>query len=198
MNWSFPPVAPETVHIYTVKGGAESGELDLKTHIAKDLRDCGGGYAFDYKNTSGSDVREIVFCVYLSEHNDNSPDIRALRKLGGCFVRVVFGRANISYEIKTKACDGRLEAAFIRLQSSAEIAAGILGYSYDFFGKEISVAFPGKISAGISEYPMILLAENSKPIVKIVSGSNSDVSLVQRKIPFWQLFLSRIFKKRQG
>lgn len=195
MTWKFPPDAPETVHIYAVKSRKEQIELDLRSHIAKDLRECNGGHSFKYSNISGNDVKKVEFCVYLSSHNDTSPDIRLLSGMSDCFVRVIAGEADVVYQIKNKPCGGGLVGTKIILQSSADIDPGILGYSYNFNGKEIVVEFPGKIHNGITEFPPIALIDIADPLVKVVAGMNSDVSVVQEKISFWRSFLARLLKK---
>ena len=195
MTWKFPSNAPETVHIYAVKSRKEQIELDLRSHIVKDLRECNSGHSFKYNNISGNDVKKVEFCVYLSDHNETSPDIRILSGMSDCFTSVIAGEADVIYQIKNKPCGAGLIGTQIILQSSAEIDPGILGYSYNFNGKEIAVEFPGKIHNGITEYPPIVLIDTADPLVKVVAGMNSDVSVVQEKISCWRSFLARLLKK---
>lgn len=195
MTWKFPSDAPETVHIYAVKSRKEQIELDLRSHIAKDLRECNGGHSFKYNNLAGNDVKKVEFCVYLSSHDDASPDIRMLSGMSDCFASVIAGEADVIYQIKRKPCDDGLIGTQIVLQSSAEIDPGILGYSYNFNGKEIAVEFPGKIYNGITEYPPIALIDTADMLVKVVAGMNSDVSVMQQRISFWRSFLARLLKK---
>lgn len=195
MTWKFPPNAPETVHIYAVKSRNEQIELDPRFHIAKDLRECNGGHSFKYSDISGNDVKKVEFCVFLSSHNDMSPDIRQLSAMSECFSSVITGEADVKYHIRNKTCGAGLVRTQIVLQSSAEIDPGILGYSYNFNGREIAVGFPGRIHSGITEYPPIVLLETADPIVKVVAGMNSDISVIQEKISFWRSLLARLLKK---
>lgn len=195
MTWKFPSDAPETVHIYAVKSHKELLELDLRSHIAKDLRECNGGFSFRYNNLMGNDVKKVEFCVYLSSHNDSSPDIRILSEIGDYFTSVIAGGANVIYQFKSKPCGSGLTGTKIILQSSADIDPGILGYSYNFYGKEIALEFPGKIHKGITEYVPVALIDSADPLVKVVAGMNSDITVEQERISFWRSFLARILKK---
>lgn len=195
MTWKFPPDAPETVHIYAVKSRTEQIELDLRSHIAKDLRDCNSGHSFKYSHIAGNDVKKVEFCVYLSSRNDMPPDIRLLSGMSDFFVSVLAGEADVIYQIKNIPFGGGLVVTKIILQSSADIDPGILGYSYNFNGKEIAVEFPEKINRGITEFPPIVLIDSADPLVKVVAGMNSDVSVEQGKISFWRSFLASLLKK---
>lgn len=195
MTWKFPSDSPETVHIYAVKSHKDQLELDLRSHIAKDLRECNGGYSFKYNNLSGNDVKKVEFCAYLSSHNETSPDISKLSGMSDCFASVIAGEADVVFQIKRKPCGCGLVGTKIILQLSADVDPGILGYSYNFYGKEIAVEFPGKIHNGITEFMPIALIENADPVVKVVAGMNSDVSVEQKRISFWRSFLARLLKK---
>lgn len=194
MMWDFPANAPETVHIYAVKSRKDQLELDLHSHIAKDLRECSSGYSFKYNSKSGNDVKTVEFCVYLSDHNETTPDVRALGRMNECFTSVITGQAEVIYQIKSKPLDfGLVRTSFV-LHSTADIDPGILGYSYSFNEKEIYVEFPGKIRVGITEYPPVVLTDRADPYVKVVTGLNSDIYVEQKKISGWKSFLARLLK----
>lgn len=195
MMWDFPPNAPETVHIYAVKSRKEQLELDLRFHKTKDLRECSSGFSFQYSNISGNDVKTVEFCVYLSDHNEAAPDVRALNGMSECFIRVITGQADVIYQIRNKPLGSGLVYTQFVLKSTAEIDPGILGYSYHFNEKEIAVEFPGKIRSGITEYPPVVLTDHADPLVKVVAGLNSDIYVAQQKISGWRSFLARLLKK---
>lgn len=195
MTWKYPAEAPDTVHIYAVKSHTKPMELDLNRHIAKYLRECSYGYSFKYGDISGNDVKKVEFCVYLAGHNESLPDIHLLSEVSECFVNVIVGTASVVYRLKNKPCGGGLMMTSIILQSSADIDPGILGYSYNFNGSEITVEFPGKINCGITRYPPIVLIDTADPLVKVVAGTTSDVSIRQGKISFWRSILVRLFNK---
>ena len=196
MTWDFPPKAPETVHIYAVKQRNEQLELDIFSHIAKNLSECNGAYSFKYNNISGNDVKKVEFCVYLSDHNETSPDTRTLNGMSDCFISVITGEAVVIYQIKNKPCGAGLMGTQIVLQSSADIEPGILGNSYKFDEKEITVEFPGKIHNGITKYPPIVLVNTVDLLVKVVAGMNFDVSVKEQKISCWRGFPARLLKKK--
>lgn len=193
ITWNFPPDAPETVHIYAVKSRNEQIELDLRSHIARDLCECNSGYSFKYGYGNG--VKKVEFCVYLSDHGETEPDMRYLSGMKECFTGVIVGKAKVTYEIKNKPCGAGLIESRIILQSTADIDPGILGYSYNFNGKEIAVEFPGKIHRGITRYPPIILIDGADPFIKVVAGLNPDISVVQQKISGWRSFMVNLLKK---
>lgn len=193
MTWRFPPNAPETVYIYSVRMSGEQLELDMRTHISKDLRDCAGGLSFEYGGFSNSDVKQVIFCAFLAERNFNTPNIRSIQSQKECFVSVIIGEAYVTYDIRIKPCGDGISAHHIWVRSSSEIDAEILGYMYDFNGKNITVEFPGKISGGITEYPVIYLLETIQPVIQVVGGRNSDITVQAKKIPFFQ----RMFRAKK-
>lgn len=183
MTWRFPLNAPETVHIYGVKQSGAELELDPRLRITKDLRECSSGISFDYNVVSNVDVRRVTFCVFLAERNYNSPNIRALQSIGGCFASVIIGHGNVFYDIKSKDCGGGFVSFQIIIKSTSTFDAGILGYTYNFNGKDITIELPGRIDNGTTSYPPIyLMRDSSPPSVCLTDGSNADVTIMQRKI----------------
>jgi len=183
MTWRFPPSAPETVHIYGVKRAGEDISLDARFRISKDLRDCSGGLSFDYSGISSVDVKLVTFCVFLEDRNFNSPNMRALQSMKGCFTDVIIGRADVLYDVFSKPCAGELTSHRIVVKSSSTFDAGILGYSCDFYGKDIRLELPGSIGSGISQYPQIYLPRQSAPpVVCMWGGANADVMITRKKI----------------
>ena len=189
MTWQCPPSAPDTIHIFPCSDPAADLKLETNGHIVKNLSDCVNGFSFEGKRGLGSDVKKVSFCVYLAERNDNTPNERILQSSPNFFVSVITGGANIAYDMKKKAGGGGLSQYRIWVGSSAEIESGILGYSYYFYDREISVGFPGLIKAGITEYPPIYLINTAEPEIGIIGGSNADISVIRKKLSFWQRVL---------
>ena len=183
MTWRFPLNAPETVHIYSVKQSGAELEFDRRVRITKDLRECNSGISFEYNVVSNVDVKRVTFCVFLAERNFNSPNIRALQSMGGCFVSVIIGRGDVFYDIKSKDCGGGFVSHQIYIKGTSTFDAGILGYTYNFNGKDITIELPGKIDSGVKSYPPIyLMRDSGPPSVCLTDGSNADVTVMQRKI----------------
>jgi hypothetical protein len=192
MTWAFPDGAPETIHIYNVKKNG----LDERSHRAKELRDNSTGTVFDFSGVSSLDVRKVTFCVFLADRSEPQPSMYALQALGGCFVDVVIGRADIRYDIKTRPCKNGMFGHTIRLVSDVSMDTGILGYSFMFRDMEITLPFPGQVRGGLSEYPAIYLPGSTPPNVRVVGGANTDVLVTRRKISALRLLFSR--KNRPG
>jgi len=183
MTWRFPSHPPETVHIFGVRRAGEEISIDPRVRISKDLRDCSGGISFDYSGISSVDVKRVTFCVFLADRNFNSPNMRALQLMKGCFTDVIIGRADVLYDVTSKPGAGELTSHRIVVKSSSTFDAGILGYSCDFNGKDITLELPGGIGSGISQYPPIYLPRHSAPpVVCLARGANADVMIARKKI----------------
>jgi len=183
MFWNFPKNAPETVHIYGLNRSGGEPEIDQRMRISKDLRDCSSGITFDYSGFSSVDVRRVTFCVFLASRNYPPPEMPMLKTKSGCFVDVVVGRAVVHYDIASKSCGGELVSHRIAVRSSSTFDPGLLGYYYNFYGKDIMIELPGHIASGIRAYPPIyLLRETAPPIVCMTGGDNADVAIERRKI----------------
>lgn len=183
MTWKYPPNAPDTVYIYGVKQNGGELALDQRTLVTKSLRDCNTGLTFDYTGAAGADVKSVTYCVFLSGRNLSAPSMRSLQALGSCFVDVTVGQAEVQFDVKSKPCGGGFVGYRIITRSSSSFDPGILGYSYEFNRKEITVEFPGKVESGITEYPAIYLLENTPPpIVRLINRGNMDVSVERAKI----------------
>jgi len=192
MTWRFPPDAPETVHIYGVKQNGDSIAFDNSTPISKNLRDCNSGYSFDYSSISSFDVKRVIFCVFLADRNFNSPNMRVFQSMSRCFVSVIIGRANVQYDVRSKPCGSILSSHRILVRSSSTFDAGILGYSYDFKSKDITIELPGQIKNGLNEYPLIYLPrESMPPDVCLAGGSNSDIMVENKRISTFRWPFSR-------
>ena len=188
MTWGFPKDSPISVHIFAVRQSGAEMTFDPRFRITKDLRDCNDGITFDYSGVSDVDIKKITFCAFLADRNLNMPNVRALQSMPGCFVSVTIGQADVFFDVKSKPASGELISHQIVIKSSSSFDQGILGYSYNFNGKEITVELPGRISSGQSVYPPIyLIASSAHPYVCLVGGANSDVMISQRKI--------RVFRK---
>ena len=195
MTWKFPQNAPETVYIYSARRSGENVEFDMRTHISKDLRDCAGGLSFEYSGFSDSDVKQVTFCVFLADRNYNTPNMRVIRSQKECFINVIIGEAYISYDVRSKPCGGGLSEHRIWVRSLCEIDEGILGYAYNFNGREITVELPGKVSGGITEYPRFYLTDTVPPVITVVGGRNSDIAVENKKISFFRrMFRAKKFK----
>jgi len=167
-------------------------------HIEKRLMDCPDGITFDVVSGKGSDVRKMEYCVFLADRNEPPPGPRAFENLHKCFIGVISGEARVSYdikreELKKRPWDRTLTQYTIWIKSSAEIEAGLLGYSYYFGDKEIALAFPGTIPAGITEYPPTFIPYGAEPAVAIIGGGNADVSIIQQPLSFW----TKLFKSKK-
>ena len=178
MNWQYPPNAPETVFIHGVIQSGNEMTLDPRVRISNDLCNCTNGFSFDYSSISSIDVKKVMLCAYLSDRNSAVPGIRELQTLSECFVSVTIGRADVLFNVKSKPCGEGLTEHKISIDSSASFEAGILGYSYQFNGKSITIEFPGRIDRGATDYPAIYLMEDSNPpVVCIVDGMNTDITI---------------------
>jgi len=200
MSWGYPKGAPEAVHIYCIKYNGNEPQIDIRTHISNALNNCLEGMNFDYKGINNIDVRSVTYCVFLANRNYNNPNIRELQALGGCFVKVTIGRADVFYDVKSKPSGEGFISHRISISSSASFDAGILGYSYEFNGTDIAVEFPGGVIDGTTKYPAIYLPESSpSPVVCVVDGSNADISVSYKKISgFRWPFCKAIKDKRRN
>jgi len=182
MKWRFPQNPPETVHIFGItKAGGEMA-FDPQVHLSRDLRDCPDGLTFSYAGIKAVDVRRVTLCVFLDARNIGFPNIRAVQSLGGgYFVNVIIGRAHVLYDVASKP-GGELTSHKISLRSSASFDAGILGYTYIYNGKSITLELPGTIGSGKKEYPPVFLAKTTgPPAVCLAGGYNTDVLIERRK-----------------
>ena len=183
MTWRYPINAPGAVHIYCVRQSGDEIAFDNRFRITRDLRDCSNGISFEYSGISNVDVMKVTFCVFLADRNFNAPAIRSLLTMPRCFISVTIGRAHVLYDIKSKPCSADLMSHKAIIKSSSSFDAGILGYSYDFNGKNITVEFPGRVSSGINVYPPIYLPRSTRtPIVCLVGASNNEVILAYKRI----------------
>lgn len=187
MTWRFPPEAPEAVHIYGVRQSDGEMMLDPRFHISRYLRDCANGMPFEYTGVANIDVRSVTFCAFLAEFISNPPNVRALQAMGGCFVSLTIGHADVLFDVKSKPCGNELASHRITIKSSASFEPGILGYSYDFNGRGITVEFPGRIDYGKKEYPAIYLLKSAPPpTVCVTSGSGADVTIERKRLSFFR------------
>ncbi|MDR1299755.1 MAG: hypothetical protein LBJ84_05835 [Oscillospiraceae bacterium] len=192
LNWRYPPSAPESVHIYPVRRRGGMAELVMGGHISRYLRDCPSGISFAYDDAAGGgDVKKRDFCVYLSGHNDLSPDMEALMSNGEFIVTISIGQAGVVYDIRSKTVEDGLMCHSIRLQSSAVIDEGVLGYSFDFFGVEMTAPFPGRVPQGKIEYPPIYLPTQAGLSIVLASGRNADISVAPGSV---SMGMSKLFK----
>jgi hypothetical protein len=170
----------------------------MRGHIEKKLKDCNDGVVFDLMGGVGSDVKKMDFCAFLANPGEDVPEARVLQSMPNSFASVVTGEARISYDfrkssVKKKTWDRILSQYRIWLQSSAEIEAGLLGYTYFFHGKAISFTFPGAVLRGIVEYPPIYLPLEATPMVELIHGGNTDVSVIRQNFSI----IIRWFKRKK-
>jgi hypothetical protein len=192
LSWRYPPNAPESVHIYPVRFRDGGAQLVTGGHITRYLRDCPDGCSFNYDDaTGGADVMKRDFCVFLAGHNDLTPDAGALLSSPEYLVTVSIGRARIEYEIRSKSVEWGMRAHRVRLRSSAEIDAGILGYTFDFYGMEMTAPLPGHIHQGKTEYPPLYLPEGAHIALTLANGRNTDISVYPGRVPMFFKSLKR-------
>jgi hypothetical protein len=99
----------------------------------------------------------------------------------------------VTYDVKSRHCGNGMSAHRIWVRSSSEIDADILGYSYHMNGREITVELPGRVTSGFTEYPPVYLPEAARPVVAVVGGRNSDVTVRPMKVSLFQ----RTFRARK-
>ncbi|MDR3278565.1 MAG: hypothetical protein LBT12_07300 [Oscillospiraceae bacterium] len=196
LKWRYPPGAPECVHIYPAQRAGDRFLIARDKHMRVDLKDAQTGWSFDY-NVAGGGVKARLFCVYLAAKNEIPPDDQLLVSREADFVVTVsIGRAHILYSLSEKQLPDGLSAHFLRLQTSAEIEFGVLGYAWDFNGLRMAAPLPGSIHPGKHMYPAFYLPTGLYPAVELVGGANSDVTIAEGKVSFGLFSKIKLSKKK--
>ena len=182
LSWKFPPQAPDTVYICPIYGADAARRANTAEMSELLLRDATSGTRFAPRLRSPHDVTLCEFLVFLGRRGEPLPNLEKLLDNPAYTVTVTVGAAVVYYQIKTQKAENGFEKHDITLQSAYSIEQGILGYSFMSGGRRYSAAFPGAIGRGKSKFPPFFTREGANVQVEVVSGANSDVSAVAKKL----------------
>ncbi len=139
--------------IAAVMGSGASAKIDISSYKVLELRTLQGtGNMYNMKTTVGrSGVYKMVFCgvsVPSTRDIQDNELLEICRTDPGSLTSVIMGRAEITWSANTATQDD-FKLVTIELTSNCEIAAGVLGYQYQY-GSDLIVKmpFPGPIHQG--------------------------------------------------
>jgi len=180
MLWELPDKISKAIHIYEVqRNNDNSHSLLTHTHMMLNLKKNQTQFSFPVVANTHVSLRE--YCVYLSKLKKHEPSIKTLKSMGGVFVEVVVGNANIFAEVVLKKKDTGKDDAFLILKSNAPVAQGLVGYTYTFDEVEYIIPLPDEIPAKKITLQLEWLG-GTKPDVIILNDKPSEVKIIKYRM----------------
>jgi|GEM_PF-6654394 len=162
--------------IEKVRGGVKTIQIDYK------IGGSGVSYA-DFAILTSNAINPKELIDRYSEILSNEPYI----------VRVLTGKSDVSWDILlTKLKENRdkgLRRCMIKLDSTAPIGAGILGYRFSYGGKNFLIPFPDAISMGTNVFgPLYMFGEAMPTVCSMTNESTNIILRRSKKKSIWPLF----------
>ena len=196
LSWQCPPQVPDTVYICpVVRDGYNSCAVDKAHQVIRPLNKAPSGVKFPFNAISGVSRREFV--VFAADSTAPAPDNSAFSSCGEeYFVSVVIGDSKVTVNIDRKVfAQENLVRYKINLHCTESIAHGVLGYRYNYGGRDVSVVFPGNVPQGKTVYPPFFIPSEASLSVCTLLKERCDIDISYGDTKPVKKTLMNFFKK---
>ena len=178
LSWELPADAPDMVFVCPIRISGMKKTADRNKLRSYSLNEKSFGLILPHRSPTDKVLSRIQYMVFLGERYF-APNLEEMLENPDYHVAVTVGRAKIQYSIKENEVEKGFVQHYISLKSPSAIPFGTLLYSFNMAGQRFSVALPGDVEIGKTEYPPFVTQPSSK--MNMRDGSRYGVTLEASK-----------------